>query len=874
MSRDRIIGGAAIATVIAFSLACWLAMHKGPAEDGPAPAAKPTPVAIPDPPMPVFSAAMDPKSTASPGPTPQQRKAYLPLVEPYSSIPDFAADSPESKFSARLDTLVRSEKPGRRRRMLATLRVRLDYLVTRDAAWTLADLEKNLEEVLAGKDPFVVEEDSSLRGYYAANDDSCQPYSLTLPPDYDPERSYPLVLTLHGHGGRDWYRPFLGHPAPELYGGIVAAPHGRGSCDYLWIAEDDVLAVRKAVIADYPIDDLRVFVTGSSMGGTGSFHLPGRYPDLFNAAAAKAGNADFTAWEKAWKEDRRRLVTPLHDARTFLRWKTAPVTYAENFMHVPISIEHGSRDSVNPVEHSKSMANRLERLGYENVRFRTASGGHGWGSSFQERFEWMLQFRGKRLPPRVRLKTGDYRHGRAYWVEVTRITDRMKMADVEAKLAVGNAADRVEIVRAENVEELRLSRTNVRVEVSYKGRKIPGAAAGKGPLVLRKEGETFRFAAPHTKGLRKRKGLEGPICDAFRDPFLIVVGTTSKDALERRLVRGAAERWSRQWKRRFQCWPPIKDDSAVTDADIAARSLVLFGGPHANSLTARVMPRLPARIEGNKVLVGKREYSGADLGLKLCYPNPLNPQRLLVLQASTTWRGMWQIGHRFGNWFDWMPLDNRDWFDFCVFDDRSAGFETFLDVGFFDEDWSLKGANRWHGVSAWRAKAHPRSYPQHRKPPDAEVLRLGDLWPQQVDTAKGALAIDRGFKGKPLCIGRRKQRHGLGQWIESAVAYDLGGRYRSLTTRFGVDADGQTKISAARKKAERVRFEIWGDGKLLASRRDVVFGAAPGRFAVDVTGVKGLTLRVLRTTSAGWLYGPVTWGEPTLSKKPLPARKK
>jgi hypothetical protein len=48
----------------------------------------------------------------------------------------------------------------------------------------------------------------------------------------------------------------------------------------------------------------------------------------------------------------------------------------------------------------------------------------------------------------------------------------------------------------------------------------------------------------------------------------------------------------------------------------------------------------------------------------------------------------------------------------------------------------------------------------------------------------------------------------------------------------------------------------------------VRFGDEPGRFAVDVTGVKSLTLRVLRESAEGWLYGPVTWGEPVLSAEP------
>jgi hypothetical protein len=267
------------------------------------------------------------------------------------------------------------------------------------------------------------------------------------------------------------------------------------------------------------------------------------------------------------------------------------------------------------------------------------------------------------------------------------------------------------------------------------------------------------------------------------------------------------------------------------------------------------------------VIVGEKRHEGEDLGLKLCYPNPLNPDRLVVLQASTTWRGMWQMSHRFGNWFDWMPLDNRDWFDFCVFDDRSVEFETFLDVGFFDEDWKLSGANRWGPVPEWREKVTPREYPKFRTPPaGSKEVRLADLWLAQIDTAKGPLQINRSLNGQPLGIGRQAQAHGLGQWIESAAVYDTGGSFRTFRTRFGIDAEGQEKISDARGEVEYVTFQVLGDGKLLAEKRDVRFGDPPGRFEIELAGTQRLTLRVLRQYPQGWLCGPVAWGEPVLGR--------
>jgi dienelactone hydrolase len=821
--------------------------------------------------------------TAPPPATPSvraQTPAYLPLIEPYGSVPEYVAGTPAGKLAEKIHGLVRDCKNPVRSRLLATLRVRLDYAcMGREDADAVRLLSSQLDELLTGRDPFRNERGNSLRGYFAANDESCQPFSVTLPDEYDPavpaEAKFPLVIHLHHHGWTDWYRPFQGHPAPSLPGAIVAAPHGRGSCDYMWIAEDDVLAVIDAVSADYPVDTARVYVTGWSMGGTGSLHLPSRWPDRFAAAASQAGNADFTAWEKAWAEDRKRMDTPRSDARMSLRWQTAPVTYAENFLNVAVALDHGEDDYINPVGHSKSMGGRLNEVGCREVRLATGAGGHGWGMSEAERYEWMKSFRRPEAPARVRIKTADLRHGTAYWANIDSIDDRMKMALLDVKRDSDRRTDRFDIAAADNVARFTVRRMSPSARVAYLGAAVDLPDPVPEKITLEKAGDAFRFAQDAPAGLRKRKGMEGPIHDAFREPFLVVVGTVSPDEFERQVVRAEAERWRRQWRRRFQAWPPVKDDRDVTDTDIAAKNLILFGGPQANSVTARVNARLPARIEGRAVVVGDRRYEGDDLGLKLAYPNPLNPDRLVVLQASTTWRGMWQMTHRFGNWFDWMPLENRDWFDFCVFDDRSAEFETFLDVGFFDEAWGLEKANRWQAAPEWREKAAPRNYPKFREVPAEGDVSLSDLWPSQVDTAKGPLQLDRSFNGRGLCIGSEPQRRGLGQWIESAIVYDLDGRFDRFETNFGIDAEGQEVISAARRDTEATTFQVLSETRMLAEVRSVRFGDAPGRLSVDVTGVRRLTLRTLRQTPQGWLYGPICWGEPVLRMgKPAPENDK
>ena len=111
-------------------------------------------------------------------------------------------------------------------------------------------------------------------------------------------------------------------------------------------------------------------------------------------------------------------------------------------------------------------------------------------------------------------------------------------------------------------------------------------------------------------------------------------GTTSEDEWEREVIRRQVEARAHDWQRMYHCRPRVKDDTAVTDEDIAAHDLVLYGGPDANALTKRIARKLPIRIERDRIRVGRQSFRGSDVGVKLCYPNPLSPERCVAVFAG------------------------------------------------------------------------------------------------------------------------------------------------------------------------------------------------------------------------------------------------
>lgn len=128
-------------------------------------------------------------------------------------------------------------------------------------------------------------------------------YLLYLPDEYasDSDRVWPLILFLHGSGSETYDSSFvlsyglpevlLSGDQPDPFPFIVVSPQIIPGTTW-W--NEEVLTVLGAlvdeVVATYQVDDDRVYLTGLSMGGYGSWHLADEYPDRFAAMISISGS--------------------------------------------------------------------------------------------------------------------------------------------------------------------------------------------------------------------------------------------------------------------------------------------------------------------------------------------------------------------------------------------------------------------------------------------------------------------------------------------------------------------------------------------------------------------------------------------------------
>lgn len=209
-------------------------------------------------------------------------------------------------------------------------------------------------------------------------------YLLYLPEGYwdDPDILWPMIFFLHGGGDEDYdstYILSMGLPAvlyldeqPEDFPFIVVSPQAFPGGAW-WV--DDTLVILNAllgeVIGTYKVDPDRVYLTGLSMGGYGSWFLATAYPERFATMVSVSGSGY------------RMQYIPEEETLCKLG-------------DIPVWAIHGAQDSISAPEASKLFTSALEVTCGGEVKW-TLYEDEGHGGAYERAYrdpalyEWMLE---------------------------------------------------------------------------------------------------------------------------------------------------------------------------------------------------------------------------------------------------------------------------------------------------------------------------------------------------------------------------------------------------------------------------------------------------------------------------------------------------
>lgn len=222
------------------------------------------------------------------------------------------------------------------------------------------------------------------KGSFVASNGDILNYRLLPPLDFDSKKQqkYPIIIFLHGagergddnysqllHGGQKWLNPVV----REKYPAFVLCPQCPKDARWSKVkyhendkgTKKEMLHSLKELIESFiakdEIDDKKVYITGLSMGGVGTFDMCCNYPELFDAAIPMCGNAN--------------------------------IDLLKNAKDVRFRIYHGDKDVVVPFEGSRRAYKELKRVGADVTYIEYVGVGHNcWNDAFndEEYLSWLF----------------------------------------------------------------------------------------------------------------------------------------------------------------------------------------------------------------------------------------------------------------------------------------------------------------------------------------------------------------------------------------------------------------------------------------------------------------------------------------------------
>ena len=214
-------------------------------------------------------------------------------------------------------------------------------------------------------------------------------YQVYVPADYASKPNWPAILFLHGAGERGTdglIQTNVGLGAAirqnaSRYPAIVVFPQLPPDSQWVGTPADMAVAALQQTMREFHVDASRVYLTGLSMGGHGTWYVAYRHPELFAAIVPICG------WvRESWQFRGSMPVVPGDSAQVM-------TLLAQKLGKVPIWIFHGEVDQVVNVNGSREPAAALKAAG-ANVQYTELLGlnHNSWDAAYgsDEFVRWLF----------------------------------------------------------------------------------------------------------------------------------------------------------------------------------------------------------------------------------------------------------------------------------------------------------------------------------------------------------------------------------------------------------------------------------------------------------------------------------------------------
>lgn len=434
--------------------------------------------------------------------------------------------------------------------------------------------------------------DQSHKVTFMSQIDGSVQYYAVVPPT-NPKASA-LVLTVHGasveaQGQAEAY-------SAKEWCWIVAATNRRPyGFDWEEIGRMDALEVLEQAKKSYKIDPRRVYLTGHSMGGHGTWILGATFPQLFGAIAPSAGWRSFFTYGGKPNETGSEMIDFLSTASNTSRTE---LMYS-NYKNQEVYILHGDADDNVPVSEARAMKKVFEEMPKPIWYYEEPKAGHWWD--------------------------GDKSPGAdcVDWPPIFEMFEKSRVAMwgnfVTVNPAVSSGFDGAEILR----QEKKLRPSSIYVNNLASGRaattsnvsavRLRGVRTLDGQEMPSKSDYIYAEKVDGVWEIRKSISKQyGPFKEVFQNRFAFVFGTGGTPEENAWMLNKARYDAEQLWYRGNGGAEVLSDKEA---GDLKGRNVIVYGNSRVNAVWGRLLQSGPLDPRPNEGMLMIRPEGNRFIGM-------------------------------------------------------------------------------------------------------------------------------------------------------------------------------------------------------------------------------------------------------------------